>query len=660
MTPTTVSVRIQSFLVLLLVLAMAAPGCDRGKIKDPVVPAAAQQALLKHAREVLAAIEASGPEAASKLAAKADPDGVKEFCGRPTYVELYRPARVRRVVVSSSKGCPTESLTTALVEGHQRGMITSAWLGDLEETRIKIDLLGPYQKLPGKEIKKLRRSWFEPGVDGMRMSDGKAEAVSLPSDVLTDDLGQKKNKTVDRIISKLEIGLKIKRDSWTEDSIQLEKFRTVSFVESAPGGTALPLYRGVPANPDPFTPETIEEGLRKWGDWLAAHIDEEGKFLYEYHPVKDRPSPDYNIVRHAGTIYGLLTLYHHNGDKKYLDAGVKALAFVDRHLHRPSEYADLKDHPRLKDQPPMVFYVEDPGLRKWDKANLGSAALALMSYVHLPKELRRPDQQEIVDGLANFMRFMLIRENETDGRFYTTLGQAIAKDIPEKQALYYPGEALLAWMYLYKEDGNPQWLEAAKHVGNYQIEIFEDQFGAIGDALKGKSRAVPDAWVVQALSHLGEVSKDMHYVNACYKMADQVVTTQFTPSNSAFPDYVGGFNNSRPPRSTPAGSRSEGISQAYRLAKLRGDNEKAEEYAVALLRATHFMLHHQYNPANSYYLPNPARAEGGNRGSLIHNEVRIDYNQHCMFAVLEAGDAAKFLMGKGVKLPDLLTGDPKL
>ena len=104
-------------------------------------------------------------------------------------------------------------------------------------------------------------------------------------------------------------------------------------------------------------------------------------------------------------------------------------------------------------------------------------------------------------------------------------------------------------------------------------------------------------------------------------------------------------------------ARSEGISQAFRLAVLRGDEEKADRFGLAVIRSARFMLHHQFTPENSYYLKNPERALGGNRGSLIHNDIRIDYNQHAMSAVLTTLGAAQRFTQRGINLAALMTQD---
>ena len=57
-------------------------------------------------------------------------------------------------------------------------------------------------------------------------------------------------------------------------------------------------------------------------------------------------------------------------------------------------------------------------------------------------------------------------------------------------------------------------------------------------------------------------------------------------------------------------------------------------YRQALLRMASFQLRCQLTPVSSLYLPRPDLAVGGFRRSLTNWEVRIDYVQHNLSALL--------------------------
>ena len=148
--------------------------------------------------------------------------------------------------------------------------------------------------------------------------------------------------------------------------------------------------------------------------------------------------------------------------------------------------------------------------------------------------------------------------------------------------------------------------------------------------------------MVQGLAYLYRATGDEQYADTSFAMADLLVESQFgLGSNRA--DWIGGFSNSKPPRTAPAGSRSEALREAYLLAVELGDMEKIERYGNALILAARFIITQMYGPPTSYYLPYPEQAQGGIRGSPIQSLIRIDYNQHALVGMLGAWDAAKRL-----------------
>ena len=99
-----------------------------------------------------------------------------------------------------------------------------------------------------------------------------------------------------------------------------------------------------------------------------------------------------------------------------------------------------------------------------------------------------------------------------------------------------------------------------------------------------------------------------------------------------YPDWRGSYYN--PPRSTPTATRSEGLAAAYLLTRDFGQAAEAARLLEGLELGVRFQLGTQFGPESVLYLPDPRRALGGFRRGLNHYEIRIDYVQHNISALL--------------------------
>ena len=76
----------------------------------------------------------------------------------------------------------------------------------------------------------------------------------------------------------------------------------------------------------------------------------------------------------------------------------------------------------------------------------------------------------------------------------------------------------------------------------------------------------------------------------------------------------------------------EGLVGAYRLAEFAGDD--LEPLLEAMMLSAGFQMRCQFNQYNSIYLPNPRKAMGGFARSIDNFEIRIDYVQHALSAMI--------------------------
>jgi hypothetical protein len=94
----------------------------------------------------------------------------------------------------------------------------------------------------------------------------------------------------------------------------------------------------------------------------------------------------------------------------------------------------------------------------------------------------------------------------------------------------------------------------------------------------------------------------------------------------------------KPPRSTPAATRAEGMLAAYRMVKDFGHPEDAQTILEAVDKMIAFQLQMQFRPETSMFIDNPEFAMGGFRADLTNYEIRNDYVQHNMASLISYAD----------------------
>src|SRR5262249_50987378 len=152
----------------------------------------------------------------------------------------------------------------------------------------------------------------------------------------------------------------------------------------------------------------------------------------------------------------------------------------------------------------------------------------------------------------------------------------------------YPGEAMLGLIRLYKLNRDSKLLDAARRGADYLVAVQRRQ-----------SNLPPDAWLIQALESIYEVTKETRYAEHAIDLAASMAASLYPEDG---PEGYAGAVSPGIPRATPTASRSEGILAGYRLARGAGD-ARAEGLLAAAGRAAGFQLTQQFNPQNSFFLP---------------------------------------------------------
>ena len=387
-------------------------------------------------------------------------------------------------------------------------------------------------------------------------------------------------------------------DAWQDPAVELWSFQTTCWIEDAALEQAIPMTQGVIASASVGRGQMLASAVAG-GEYLLRVQHDDGSFAYTVDPwLQTRSRNAYNIVRHSGTAACLFELDAATGDPRFRAAALRAIEYQTR-WYRPG------------DAPGHAYVLDRDG-----KAKLGALGLALLALTRrLAAEADHTDREH-----ALTLARQIVAMQHPDGSFESYL--PIKGTEPKGSvSLYYPGEAMLGLARLaglgLDDDGA---FRAAAHRGaDFLI-----------DSRRGKNRLPPDAWLMQALDVLYDDTPVPTYVEHALAIGRSMLADQY--GERAPVAYAGSFGP-EPIRSTRTTARVEGLVSAYRLAAKAGD-DRAPGLLAAMLRTVPHLLPLQYTSDNSYFLARPDLALGGMRGGLDDAEIRIDYVQHHISAML--------------------------
>lgn len=357
------------------------------------------------------------------------------------------------------------------------------------------------------------------------------------------------------------------------------------------------------------------------GDYLVNILRGNRQWWYEGNLGFDRYNNNYNLLRHAGTIYSLYQLHLATGTNRYRDAADSGWIWLTQQLGREKDDAGNW----------CAFPVEkkskktSSGKKKTTyTVKLGGTGLALIA---LSERLKvEPSKRDL--QLGREMANHILRSQRPDGSFFSYWPYRGSKG-KMRRSIYYPGEAMLGLIRFYQHDANPAYLEAVRRSAQYFIH---ERWNVLGM----RFNVPPDAWLMLALNDLHKQAPQEDYVDHCETLVDSMANDQFDRAwEITYPDYAGGYFP-YPPQVTPAGSRLEGITACYQAIGRAGRDTTWVRDVIA--HAVRFQIERMIRPEFAHLYPNPQRALGAFRHSPVANAIRIDYNQHNISGLLIAAD----------------------
>ncbi len=338
-----------------------------------------------------------------------------------------------------------------------------------------------------------------------------------------------------------------------------------------------------------ITPDTLTNSLQLTKMWYKNNINSQTKiFNYQYDPTDDTYLQDKNHVRQLATAWAMtnVELYLNN--------------------HVPEDFINPFIEYYLK----RITYKDNYAFLELHKGDACLAYNAFLIQILLNSEFK--DKETIIQKLAEG----ILHVQREDGSYQTNMIDPAKKSGMD----YYPGEAMLALINLYKVTKNESYLKSIEKAFPYYRTYWRSH----------KNTAfVP--WQTEAYVALFEYTKDPELKEFVIEMNNWLIEKQYT---SGDPHKLGGFGPLEPTSSTSV--YLEGINDAYKmLIKYNEDKSLIQKYRNAIILGTRYTLQTQYTNKNTYFA-SKSIILGGFRGGITRYEVRIDMSQHGSMAVLKA------------------------
>ncbi len=373
------------------------------------------------------------------------------------------------------------------------------------------------------------------------------------------------------------------------------------------------------ANSEAVQPEILNF-LQAAGNYFKEHQFENGRFEYLLNTSDKLSGKDiYNVVRHAGVVYALALYGQHTGDSQF--SGV---------LQQASQYlwdinikaVDNTGHLAVWSVPGENFYVDSFG-----KAKLGATGLAIAGMI---VEERISGEALPLDKLQKLGEFLLYMQLE-DGGFYSSYHEKAGRVEPKKYQ-YYPGEAALGLCALYERDPQAKWLEGAIKAVSLSANALEEM----------EEKAI-DHWDLIAIAKIFDLlkaeGKDLSSYDYLMVYSRRLVERLLAEWNSS--TVKGSFMSDY--GTTPTATRIEGLTAIAPY--LKEDKELLQPTLTVIKEACTFLMNSQFTEGpykggipmatkKKEYENSRESRFAINRYNKIAPEIRIDYVQHAMCALL--------------------------
>ncbi|MEA3557870.1 MAG: hypothetical protein U9R75_01320 [Candidatus Thermoplasmatota archaeon] len=335
---------------------------------------------------------------------------------------------------------------------------------------------------------------------------------------------------------------------------------------------------------------SIMASLQSAGDYLVSHIQDSGKFDYQYDPIADRNVNKYNVLRHSATTYSLALIFKYTRDPDHYNCTISTLNYVLSRYMASGEIDGTR-----------VAYIVKNGYAK-----LGGAALTVLAV----SEVEKLDPFAHYETELSLLGEFILKMQKDDGSF-----QCFHLSKENEHSDYYPGEAMLALARLYDAKKDTRYLEALEKGFKHYNPYFGNRYSAYSP------------WAVEAMVYTSQWIENSSYVEYCYDTADSCRAGQNLPERTSEDKLIGSWGSN--PTSASA-SKIEAVIDSYLLAKRLNDTEEEKRFKASSELGARFLMNFQFDEEEAKLFPSPERVVGGFPQSYENSDIRIDQVQHAV------------------------------
>lgn len=443
-----------------------------------------------------------------------------------------------------------------------------------------------------------------PGREGLRRRNGHPSEILLPDDMVRDQVFG----TAPLVPGIRELRLGLDTD-WVWRKLgpergPVDRVRVESFIENK--GRALPVVRSNTRS-DNRGPLAWRQAALSGGDFILRQLMDDGRFYYRYLPIEDARDKGrrYSLPRHAGTVYSLALLYGHTGEERFARGAKKAIEWLEAQIDK-----ECGTEGRA--------CVVSRG-----RATLGAAALTAVGMLEYERKTRDSRFRSTMRGLMEFV-LMMQRKNGDFNHAFEPREDFIDT---EKRTMFYSEEAALALVMAHEVLGDERYLRAAERALDYLTGPKYDYF--LGRFIYGA-----DHWTCIAAEEAWPRLKSPRYLEFCEGYAKFITRLQYAPNSWSNEDFEGhyGFGAFMVPQAPAAAGFTEAVLSTHDLKEHHG--KQAPRLLAQASGALDALARDQIRPDNAWLMPNPDAALGGIRRSLVEQEIRIDFTQHAVSALI--------------------------
>lgn len=456
-------------------------------------------------------------------------------------------------------------------------------------------------------------------------------ATVLPSEVLErglfsagdeDDVGAYDHPAI--------VALLEQRGASPNERFRFDRIRTASWVEPAPGAPPVRTYR---LHEWEWLDTDDADAVLVRAVWaaeaLARTVEADGRIAYRWDTVRGHEKRGQNLLRHAGSTWSLIQAWARTRHEPWRQAAARALGYLlskSETDERTGPYGGGKGR----------YLVEGNHIK------LGGAGLALVALATWQATSGDASRRDEAGEFATY----LVSAQQTSGEFVYFASRTPGGPPRDDTSSYYPGEAVLGLVLWSALDPDPRWLATARRGADWIIDVR--------DAGKGPAQLDNDHWMMLALHRLYVVTRDPRYAAHSRRLAEAVLHQRSRQAghDQYHRDYRGGFYE--PPRSTPAATRAEGLVAVLDL--LAEDGKTDPDVRALLLDTVRHLTQSQYTPSILYWMPEPGRVVGAVAGGVLDPDLRNDFTQHALSALLGTERVLRRESGQPLFEPNNLDG----